>query len=67
MHLLLINLPLLASLKERFTHRELDYFLRVEDRNNLEKDVLVNEATRDGFILFWEAMAEPEVKAFPCF
>ena len=38
------------------------------DRNNFEeKEVLVDEAIRDVFALFWEAMAEPEVEAFPCF
>ena len=31
------------------------------DRNDLEEEFLVDEATGDGFALFWEAMAEPEV------
>jgi len=39
----------------------------VEDRDDLEKGFLVNEATGDRFILFWEAMAGLEVEAFPCF
>jgi len=41
--------------------------LGVDDRNDLEEDVLVDKAARDGFVLFWEAMAELEVEAFPCF
>ena len=67
MCLLLVNLPLLASLEERFTYRELDYFLEVGDRDNFKKEVLANEATRDEFALFWEAMAESKVEAFSCF
>ena len=31
------------------------------DRDDLEEEFLVDEATGDGFALFWEAMAEPEV------
>jgi len=58
---------LLASLEERSTHGVLDCFLGVEDRDDLEKEFLVDEATGDGFALFWEAMAEPEVETFPCF
>jgi len=54
-------------LEERFTHGILDYFLRVGDRDDLEEEFLVDEATRDGFALFWEAMAEPEIEAFFCF
>ncbi len=60
-------MPLLASLEERSTCRVLDCFLRVEDRDNLEKEFLANGATRAEFALFWEAVAEPEVEAFPCF
>ena len=56
LHLSLVNLPLLASLEERSTYREFSYFLRVGDRDGSE-DVLVDEATRDGFVLFWETMA----------
>jgi len=52
---------LLASLEEKSTHRVLDCFLRVGDRNDLEEEFLADEATGDGFALFWEAMAEPEV------
>jgi len=44
-------------LEERFTHRELDYFLGVGDRDSLEKVVLTDEAARDGFALFWKAVA----------
>ena len=63
----LVNLPLLASLEERSTHRVLGYFLRVGDKDDLEKEFLVDEATRDRFALFWGAMAGLEVGAFPCF
>jgi len=58
---------LLASLKERSTHRELGCFLRAEDRDDFEKGFLANETTGDGFALFWEAVAGPEVEAFPYF
>ena len=57
LHSLLVNLPLLASLEERSTHEELDYFLEMGDRNGLEEDVLVDEATRDEFVLFWDIVA----------
>jgi len=39
----------------------------VEDEDDLEEELLGDEATRNRFALFWEAIAEPEVKAFPCF
>jgi len=48
---------LLASLEERFTHREFGCFLGAENRNGLEGDVLADEATGDRFVLFWEAVA----------
>jgi len=41
--------------------------LGVGDEDDLEEGFLVDEATGDGFALFWEAMAELEVKAFSCF
>jgi len=63
----LVNLLLLASLEERSTHRELDCFLGVGDGNDLGESVLVDEATGDGFTLFWETVAGPEVEAFSCF
>ena len=62
-----MNLPLLASLEERFTCRVLGCFLGVEDKGDLKEEFLVDEATRDGFALFWEAIAELEVEAFSCF
>ena len=34
------------------------------DGDDFEKEVLVDEATGDGFALFWEAAAGPEVEAF---
>ena len=67
MHSSLVNLPLLASLKERSTCRVLGCFLGVGDRDDLEEELLADEATRDGFALFWEAVAELEMEAFPCF
>jgi len=48
----LVNLPLLASLEERSTYGELGCFLGVEDRDGLEEDDLVDEATGDIFALF---------------
>ncbi len=46
---------------------ELSCFLGVGDGDDFEKKVLVDEAARDGFTLFWKAMVGLEVKAFPCF
>jgi len=43
-------------LEERSTHGEFSYFLGARDRNDLEEDVLIDEAARDGFVLFWKAM-----------
>jgi len=57
----------LASLKEKSTCRVLGCFLEVGDRDDFEEKVLVNKAVRDGFVLFWEAMAEPAMEAFPYF
>ena len=42
-------------------------FLGVGNRDDLEEEFLADEATGDEFALFWEAMAELEVEAFPCF
>ena len=67
MHLSLVSLPLLASLEERSTHGVLGCFLEAGDEGDLEKEFLVDEAARAEFALFWEAMAVPEVEAFPCF
>jgi len=39
----------------------------VGDRDDLEKGFLADEAARAEFALFWEAVAGPEVEAFPCF
>jgi len=41
--------------------------LRVGDKNDLEEELLADEAARDEFALFWEAMAGLEVEAFPYF
>jgi len=65
--LLLVNLLLLASLEERFTHRELGCFLGAGNRDNFKKKVLVDEIAKDRFALFWKAIVGPEVKAFSCF
>ena len=62
----LVNLPLLTSLEERSTHRELDCFLGVED-NGLDRDDLANEATGDRFALFWKAVILPVVESLSCF
>ena len=67
LHSLLVNLLLLASLKERSTCRVLDCFLGVGNGDNLEEEFLANEAVGDIFALFWEAIAELEVEVFPCF
>ena len=67
MHLSCVNLPLLASLEERSTCRELHCFLGVEDGDDLEENILADEAAEDRFALFWEAMAGPEVEAFSYF
>ena len=37
------------------------------DKDDLEEELLVDEAARDGFVLFWGAVAVPEIEAFPCF
>jgi len=50
-------LPLLANLEERSTHRKLDCFLGAENGDGLEEDVLADKITRNGFALFWDAMA----------
>ena len=55
LHSLLANLPLLANLEKRSTHKELDWFLGVED-NMLEENSLVDKAVRDMFAMFWKAM-----------
>jgi len=38
----------------------------VENGDDFE-EVLADEAARDVFALFWEAIAEPEMEAFSCF
>ena len=49
LHLSLVNLPLLASLEERFIHRVLGCFLGVEDGDDLEEGFLADKATGDDF------------------
>jgi len=39
----------------------------VGDRNGFEEGFLVDGTAGGIFALFWEAMAELEVEAFPCF
>jgi len=58
---------LLASLEEKSTCRELGCFLRVGDRNDLKKNILVDETVEDGFALFWKAMAGLEIEVFSYF
>jgi len=60
-------LPLLASLEERSTYGVLGCFLGAGDRDGLEEEFLADETAGDGFALFWEAMTELEMEAFPCF
>ena len=67
LHFSLVNLPLLASLEKRSTHRELGCFLGAGDRDDLEKGFLADEAAMDKFVLFWEAMAGLKMKAFSYF
>ena len=66
LHLSLVNLLLLVSLEEKSTCGELGCFLGVEDRDDFE-EVLADKAIRDGFALFWEAIAGLKMKAFSCF
>jgi len=54
-------------LEERSTCEVLGCFLGAGDGNNLEEGFLVDEAAGGEFVLFWEAVAEPEVEAFPYF
>jgi len=56
----------LASLKERFTHGELDYFFEAGDRDGLEDD-LVDEVTGEVFVLLWKAVVLLVVEAFSYF
>jgi len=42
-------------------------FLEAGDEDNLGEEFLADEVAGAEFTLFWEAMAEPEVEAFPCF
>ena len=65
LRLLLVNLPLLASLEERSTRGALG--LGAGDGDGLEEVFLADKAAGDGFALFWEAVTELEVEAFPCF
>jgi len=41
--------------------------LRAEDGDDLEEGFLADEATGDGFALFWETVTGPEVEAFSYF
>jgi len=54
-------------LEERSTHREFDCFLGVKNKNSLKEDDLVDEAVRDGFTLFWEAVVLLAEEALPYF
>ena len=67
LHSSLVNLLLLASLEERSIYRVLNYFLEVRNEDDLEEELLTDEVTGDGFVLFWEAVTVLEVEAFPCF
>ena len=65
--LVLVAGQLLASLEERSTCGVFGCFLGVGNGDGLEEGFLADKAARDGFALFWEAVTEPEVEAFPCF
>ena len=67
LHLLLVNLPLLASLEKKLTYKELNCFFRVEDKDSLERGNLVDKATGYIFTLLQRAIILPAVKAFPYF
>jgi len=58
---------LLASLEKKSTYKELDCFLRVWNRDSLERGDLVDKAIGDGLALFWEATTLPAKEALPCF
>ena len=63
----LVNLLLLASLEEKSICEEFDCFLEAGGKNGLKGDDLVDKATRDGFALFWGAIALPVEEALPYF
>ena len=67
LHSSLVNLLLLVSLEERFICGELGCFLGARDKDNLKERFLVDKATRDRFVLFWETVVGLEVKVFSCF
>ena len=67
LHSSLVNLSLLVSLEERSTYEVLGCFLGAGDGDGLEEEFLVDKAARDRFALFWKAVTELEVEAFPCF
>jgi len=58
-------LPLLASLKERFAYRKLNYFLKVKDNKLyiLESNRLTNKVIGDVFVLFWMSIVLPVKEA----
>jgi len=41
--------------------------LRAGNRDDLERDDLVDKATRDVFALFWKAVTLPVEEVLPCF
>ena len=65
--LLLVNLLLLTSLEERSTYRILGYFLEIGNKDDFKEEILVDEATRDRFALFWKAIIRLEVEGFSYF
>ena len=67
LYLSLVNLPLLASLKERSIYREFDYFLEVGDENGLEEDDLADKATGMYFPCFERLWHYQQQKLFPIF
>ena len=66
LHLLLVNLLLLASLEKRSICRKLNYFQRIK-YESLKGDNVVDKATRDVFALFQEAIKLLAVEVLSCF
>jgi len=54
-------------LEEKSICEEFDCFLEAGGKNGLKGDDLVDKATRDGFALFWGAIALPVEEALPYF
>jgi len=62
-------LPLLASLKERFTYGKLNYFFGVVNNklDALEGNNFVSKITEDVLALFWVSVVLPIKEVLSCF